>query len=208
MPTLATMKARIATELERDDLSAEIADAINDAIAEHERRRFWFNQSRALTFDTVAAQRAYGLADASWIPNVIEIDRMFVTISGQNRPLLKVAPGDLEELNDTTATSGEPSCWGYIGTEIILYPTPADAYTVRAVAHYRLAALADGDSNAWTTEAEALIRRQARQFIRSEIEQDHDGAAAIQPLIDRALGGLLAETSRRAATGRIRPTSF
>lgn len=209
MTTFAVLKARIATELERDDLTDPIANAVLDAVKEYERERFWFNESRDLTFSTVAGQRAYTTAAGAWIPRVITVDDLFLTVSTQNRPLRKEDPAALELLNDASSPNGEPYAWAWLNDSIILYPTPDDAYTVRAVAHWRLADLsADGDSNAWTTYAEPLIRYRATQLIHQTVSRDAEGAALLEPLIAKALADLRAETSRRKTTGRIRPTSF
>lgn len=209
MATLGAMKSRIASELDRSDLSSNIADAITDAIAEHERERFWFNESRDLTFATVAAQRIYTTADATWIPNVIEIDAMFVTVGGQNRPLDKMTASESEWLSDSSASSGAPFSWAYFDNSIYLYPLPDTAYTVRALAHYRLAALTDdSQSNAWTTEAEQLIRRSAKLLLALDVTQDGGDLAAFDPAAQRALASLRAETSRRKTIGRLTPTQF
>jgi len=209
MPTLAVLKSRIASEMERSDLTGAIANAISDAIEEYGKERFWFNESRNLTFSTVALQREYGAADASWIPNLVTVDALFVTIGGQVRDLGKENPAILELFNDSSTPSGQPYAWAVLDSNIILYPTPDQAYTVRAVAHYRLDALTDDtQSNAWTTEAERLIRRRAKQLLQMEVILDAEGAQMTEPLIGEALDSLRAETSRRAVLGRMRPSQF
>lgn len=203
MATLSTMKTRIATELDRSDLTGSIANAIADAIAEYEQDRFWFNESRDLTFTTVAAQRIYTSSDASWIADVIEIDDLFVTVSGNNRCLDRISPEESELLSDSYASQGAPYAWAYFNKNIYLYPYPDATYTVRALAHYRLSAVSDGTSNAWTTEAERLIRRRAKQLIYAEMMSDPQQALAQQPLIEQEYNRLKAESSRRRATGII-----
>jgi hypothetical protein len=209
MATLSTMKSRLADELARSDLTSQIADAINDAIAEHERERFWFNESRDKTFSTVADQRVYTASDASWISQIIEIDDLFVTVSGQNRRMCKEDPSHMELLSDSSGSSGAPYSWAYLDNSIQLYPIPDQAYTVRAVGHVRLTALAsDAESNAWTTEAEQLIRHPARLLVQGVILKDGEGASGSAQLAERALGLLRAETSRRKTLGRIQATQF
>lgn len=209
MPTLAILKARIATELDRTNISSQIASAITDAIAEHERERFWFNESRDLTFSTVTAQRIYTTAAASWIPDVIEIDDMFVTVGGVSRRMTKEDPSVLELLSVSNGTSGSPFLWSYFNKSIVLYPVPDTAYTVRALAHYRLAALTDdSQTNAWTTEAEQLIRRTAKIILAIDVTSDRDGAMSLDTVLQANLANLRAETSRRKTLGRIQPTAF
>lgn len=208
MTTLAVMKSRIANELSRSDLTSEIATAISDAIAIHERERFWFNESRDKTFSTVAAQRVYTTSDASWISDIIEIDDLFVTVSGRQIRMDKADPTELELLS-TSTTTGYPYLWAYLNSTIILYPTPDAIYTVRGVGHVRLTTLSgDSDSNAWTTQAEALIRQTAKASLYAELLRDMEGAQVQSLLIQTTLERLRAETSRRKTVGQIVPTHF
>lgn len=93
--------------------------------------------------------------------------------------------------------------------QILLYPTPNDAYTMRIYAHYRLPALAsDSETNAWTDDAEELIRTHAKQLLYLDPLEDDQGAARMGVKIPELLAGLRSETSARMGTGRIRPTQF
>ena len=55
---LAAMKARIADEFARDDLTEQIALAIVDAIKFYKDQRFEFNESRDITFATAPSTLA------------------------------------------------------------------------------------------------------------------------------------------------------
>lgn len=209
MATLAVMKARIATELDRSDLTAQIADAISDAIAEYEGERFWFNESRDKTFQTVASQRIYTSSDASWIADIVEIDALYATVGGVNRIMDRAMAEESELLADNVAAEGAPFEWTYYNKNIYLYPIPDQAYTIRALGHVRLATLAsDSESNAWTTEAERLIRRRAKGLIQAEIMKDAEGAMASDMLSKEEFERLKRESSRRRSTGVIMPTQF
>lgn len=209
MATLATMKSRIASELARDDLTSQIASAISDAIAFHEVERFWFNQTRTITFDTVSSQVAYTSSDNQYIPYIIRLDRLFFDETGQIYDLDRYEPQDFEFISNNSTTTGRPTAYTYTDSTIRIWPTPDAAYSMRAYAHYKLTSIsADGDTNAWTTEAEELIRTAAKLRIYLDVTKDYEAAAAmqakIQPLIDR----LSSETSSRLSTGRITPTDF
>ena len=211
MSTFGTMKTRIANELERPDLLAGsfIDNAIQDAIKTWESTRFWFNESRALTFSTVADQRFYTSADASWIATVVEIDSLFLTVAGQNRILRKEEPDELELLADATAAQGEPYCYALLNGELQLYPIPTDAYTVRAIGVKRLSSLSEeGDTNAWMTDAERLIRNSAKAILCAETLFDDAAAARYAGLAGLQEITLKAETSKRRATGTLQPTAF
>jgi hypothetical protein len=77
MGTLADLKSRIALELARTDLTAQIGNAVSDAIKFYGSERFWFNQSRSITFPTVNGQQAYGASDQALIPSLIKIDDVY-----------------------------------------------------------------------------------------------------------------------------------
>lgn len=206
MGTLADLKSRIALELARTDLSAQIANAINDAIKFYGRERFWFNQSRNITFITVDGQDAYGATDQVLIPNLIKIDDIF--FSDEKYPLDRYSATDFEMLTGGSTANGRPCAYTYTDNQIFLYPTPNAAYTLRLYAHYRLPVLADGDTNAWTDDAEELIRTHAKQILYLDSLEDDQGAARMGVKIPELLSVLRAETSARMGTGRIRPTQF
>lgn len=206
MGTLADLKSRIALELARTDLSAQIANAINDAIKFYGRERFWFNQSRNITFITVDGQQAYGALDQVLIPNLIKIDDIF--FSDDKYPLDRYSATDFEMLTGGSTANGRPCAYTYTDNQIFLYPTPNAAYTLRLYAHYRLPVLADGDTNAWTDDAEELIRTHAKQILYLDSLEDDQGAARMGVKIPELLSVLRAETSARMGTGRIRPTQF
>lgn len=206
MGTLADLKSRIALELARTDLSAQIANAVNDAIKYYGRERFWFNQSRNITFVTVNGQQAYGATEQALIPNLIKIDGIF--FSDEKYPLDRYSATDFEMLTGGSTANGRPYAFTYTDNQIFLYPTPNAAYTLRLYAHYRLPVLADGDTNAWTDDAEELIRTHAKQILYLDALEDDQGAARMSVKIPELLAVLRAETSSRMGTGRIRPTQF
>src|SRR5215475_9466078 len=53
MPTLGDLKAKIAQDLRRSNLGSEIADAIPDAIRDHETERFWFNETDVVPYTLI-----------------------------------------------------------------------------------------------------------------------------------------------------------
>ena len=82
--SFGAIKARIMNELVRPDLTSEIALAISDAIKEASKERFWFNELRGISFDTVAGQDFYDVHDLADIPLIGRIDSLsIVTPQGQ-----------------------------------------------------------------------------------------------------------------------------
>lgn len=207
MTTLGDLKSRIATDLTRSDLTSQIASAVSDAIAHYEASRFWFNQSRSLTFSTVAGQMDYTVSDLADISTLIGINAMFCIDGTQTIPMDWYEPGDFELL--TTTTQGRPDLFTYTDSSIRLWPKPIKAYTMRLHCHYRLSDLSgDSDSNAWTTYAEQLIRCHAKLLLYANVLEDDQGAARMQGQVQAHKDKLDYETSRRLASGHINAAEF
>lgn len=198
MTDYATMRSRIADELANDGdiTSAQINYAIQDTIKQFERRPWWFNQKTA-TFATVAAQENYGSADLADIPNIVSIVSATVTYNSLKEPLRAVDYVTIDDEQDGTVT-GIPRLFAVFKEELRLYPIPDDAYTVTLSYIYRLTALsADGDSNAWTTDAEELIRQGAKRRIALNYLNSEEVAARFAVMEREAFVEMMAENRRR-----------
>ena len=206
MATFTEIKAEVAVDISRSDLTTQIAQAVLDAVEYHSTERFWFNETRAHTFVTVAGTADYTITPGSGVLDFITIDWLLSTISGVTEPLTRIAPDEFEDLT-LTSSSGAPCYWTYYNSTFRLYPNPDAVYTIRVAGHYRLTALSGGtDTNAWTTHARNLIRATCRKYLygRAPIQEPEKAQiAAIDE--DQELGRLRRETSRRRGTGIIKP---
>src|SRR5262245_40398537 len=133
MATFAVLKAQIADDLSRSDLTSQIQTAVLDAITYYERKRFYFNESRSLTFNTVANQEFYTSSDAAAIPTMLEIDTAKISITSTDVYALNVVTNDELELvsQNSTIDAGQPSDIAYYNQTFRLYPIPQDVYAVR-----------------------------------------------------------------------------
>lgn len=178
MTTYSVMRARIADEISDSNLTTQINRAIQSAIAHYERQRFYFNTRVTDTFALVADQEYYGSSDLAAIPNLLAIDDMYATISGSRYQIVPVSFDDIAAEQTGTLEADPPYRYAYHAQQIRMFPVPSAARTVTMADHYRLTALsADGDSNAWTTDAEELIRQRAKAIVRIDVE-GHPGAIA------------------------------
>ena len=160
---LTDLKSLIAGDLSRDDLTTQIASAVTASIARWQSKRFWFNQIRSITFNTVANQEFYTSADNAYIPQLLDIDFIKATVNGSTYEVLPKPYAELERKQSLSTITGYPGEYAYYGQSLRLYPIPNGAYSTRISALVRLTALAsDSDSNAWTTEADARDRHHAR----------------------------------------------
>lgn len=210
MTTLATLKAEIADDIARTDLTTQIADAITKAIEHYQKRRFFFNETRDVTFSTVADQAIYTSADNADIPNFYKIDGLFITVSGHTYDLRRIDPLIMEHLQDDSASSGQSTSYSYFNQSLWLYPIPDQAYTVRTQGHIKVAVPAtDAEAdNVWMTHGYELIRARAKASVALHKIRDVELANEARAAELVALEALDAETSQRIGTGRIVPTSW
>jgi hypothetical protein len=198
MTTYATMRTRIADELANDGdiTTAQINYAIQDTIKQYERRPWWWNQKTA-TFSTVDGQEYYSSSDLADIPDIVQIIAATITVSGLKAPLKALDYVSIDDEQDGSV-EGEPRVFAYFKENIRLYPIPNSAYTVTLSYIYRLTALsADADTNAWTTDAEELIRQGAKRRIALNYLESEEVAARFAVMEREAFAELQAENRRR-----------
>jgi|SRR5581483_2822541 len=209
MGTYLDLQNNIASDLSRTDLTSQIKSAIGDAIEQYSNSRFYFNVTRSFTFNTVVGQRAYGASDLAQIPNIIGIDTMFLFDGGRPLELDKYEADEFEWLQSTSTGNGRPCAYTYIDSQILVWPLPNAIYPIRPHMHYVLDPLVnDTDTNAWTNDAEKLIRCHAKLLLYTNVLEDTDGMQRMSVQIQSYMDSLTYQTSARMATGRIRPTSF
>lgn len=223
---LVGMKARIALEIRRDDLTTEIAAAITTAISQYQKERFRFSDITPLappTFATVADRNVYDAADNANIGSMFYIEAINVLIGTTLEMMQRETPEDILLLNQEGASeSGQPESWAYQGNSIIIYPTPNQAYTLYLVGHILIAApLADDTAgNKWMTYAngELLIRSRAKFELATHVTRNEKMAVAMSPdppapgspmgATYRAFCALKGEGNRIVARGRVRSMQF
>jgi len=209
--TLAAMKARIADELARSDIGANISNAINDAITFYQRKRFYFNETgpNGSTFNTVAGQTTYSVSDDPDIPYMYDVDDLFITVANNNYTVKRIDPSQWRILQIPTFR-GQPYQYMFLNQAISFLPIPDRAYQMQIVGHYKLAAPASDTEadNHWMTDAERLIRSCAKRLLYQEVILDADGAAASQAAESESLDDLKSVTATMVRTGFIRPMAL
>lgn len=201
--TLGDLKTRIADELARSDLTAQIALAVSQAIEEACTHRFWFMEVRGMTIPITGGTATYASAD---IANLIEIDRLVLIVSGQRRTLRDMSDDELDLFNDGTAPSGEPYAYSRYGDQLRLYPTPALSYTVSIDGLTKGATLnSDVDSNIWTdaSHGERYIRALAKRQLLADVIRKPDAAQTQDQLAQRYRQELFEQTHSRTASGEM-----
>lgn len=221
---LSTMKARIALELRRSDIDAQIASAINDAIAVYQKERFRFSESvpsAPITFNTVIDQDSYGVGANANIGTLFNIDYLLLTIGTTNFFLDPMNPADLHVYNQQQTMKGQPLWYAYEGNEILLSPIPSGIWPIEIGLFKRVAAPAADDEagNPWMIDGERLIRARAKYEIAVHVTRNPTMAVAMSPDIPSLNGGtvgaayrewksLKGEANRVTSLKRVRAMKF
>ena len=209
--TLGAMRARIANELSRSDLTNEIALAIGDAIALYQTKRFYFNETgpNGSTFNTVANQETYTATDDPDIPFMYDIDDVFVTVGVNNYRLKRLDPS-IFRINQMPYFKGQPYQYMFLNQTISLAPIPNTAYPMQIVGHYKYAAPGSDSeaNNHWMTDAERLIRQCAKRMIYQDVILDADAATACLAGETEAYDALKATSAGMVRNGYIQPMEF
>lgn len=218
MTTLATMKSRIASELRRTNITTQIASAIETAIDAYKHERFWFNETREITFNTVSGQWQYDSSDNADLGNVLRWDYVLSEVGDDYFTLMPMSPVEIEVLNGDGDFEGQPLNWSYYNNQLLIYPIPNEAFAIRVGGLIAKAAPAtDAEANnVWMTHAEKLIRCRAKYELYQHVLMDQVMAAQFNPDNDlgptaKALQELRTRTNWLTNTGGafvITPTQF
>lgn len=198
-----SMQNRIGDEIQDSSLTAQIQNAIQDAIGNYEQNRFYFNQTIG-TFSTVANQEWYTATDFADIPLLIEIDSLQVTIMQVKCP---VQAEDYRQVDRTQSGVwyGPPRVFSYYNEQLRLFPIPDQVYPVTMSYHHRLTPLvAPTDTNAWMKDGEMMIRQTAKSYLAIDVLQEPNIAQGAQVLAQAAFDSLQMETRKRRSNDRLK----
>ena len=216
MTTFLDVRDRVADQLSRSDLSAQIDREIQLAIARYNRRVTWLHEVRAVTLTSVAAQAWYSTVDVSTgagpqdvagrtAVDVSDIQSVRYMRTADYDDLKQVRYSDFERFFDTTGSAGRTSYFTLYAGQIGIWPVPAgvETFTLSVVCKPVIPASAT-DTSVWFDQAQELIENAAASAICRKFLSDGERAQAFKVFEDAAWDELLAESNKKAATGRIR----
>lgn len=199
MSTFAEVKARIASEIKRTTLTAEVAAHTLRAIEFYAKRRTWKNEGVA-TIDTVA-----NTATRATPTGLRDIDRVAVVVNGTDYALTKVTREVMADRQGAAASAGQPVEYSWEGANLKFWPIPDAVYPVNIAGIFDDTALAnDNDTNSWTTIGENLIVARAKHTICRDITIDIEMMTLAQRAEREARNHLFGDTDSRTSTGIVR----
>lgn len=203
------MQNRIADDLLRTDLTAQIQQAIQTAIKYYERTPLYFNQLRQeAAFYTAQGQEFYSSAASPLIKSMVTMNRVTVTVSGNRYSLNPRTPEYLEDTSVNPIVYGQPVDYSYFAETLRFYPIPDNTYPIALSGIKRLSTLQNAtDTNAWVSDAELLIRSRAKYELAVHVLKDQGLASLMKASEMDALAELKGETLKRTPR-KIRPTYF
>ena len=198
------MQTAIAGELARSDLSAEIQREINNAITFYGNKAFWFNEASMATITTVQGQRYYTLP--ANFASVLDVLSTLGTYTYRLEPRTEQYLDQVDWGNDFW--SGYPTDYSFWNGQIRLFPPPQGGLpvTVKGTAILSPQPLVnDGDSNAWLTSAEELIRTRAVRHLYGRYIRDPEQYALYTQLEREALQNLHEKNVGQTGLNTVRP---
>lgn len=203
MGTYLDMQNRIADELARSDLTEQIKKAILSAVDFYKDDRFWFNESEA-QFNTAAG------GEYKAIPTTFgEVDEATVLVSGNRYKLELTSYDRIRAEVLAQSLRGQPARIAFFEQDIWFAPVPDGIYQITLSGLVYLTTLANpNDTNAWTTEAEQLIRHHAKGDLFANVIRNDKEAMKMATLTELVLSKLRQKTVQKIGAGKFKPMRF
>jgi len=207
MTTKQAMIDEISSDTERGsstELTA-IGSKIDAAIRFYQPKRFWFNETRDVVVNTVAATDSYSYATIG--TEFYKVDGVFLT-NGSN--VLELERVNYTDLETVSADTGVPSCYAYINRALRLNRSPDAIYPVRITGHIKIATpdTLSTEDNEWFTEAYDLIMAHAKAELYAHRWEDPSNASVQQVIAAGELRRLQSATHDNVALGYLTATDF
>lgn len=201
MSTFATLKARVADELNKSNLTSQVATAVTRAIEFYADERLEFNEGRSTC--TTTASNDY----VTYPSGLRKADEVFATVSGRTYKLIRRDFDVLEYWHGASDSTGQPMDYAIRDGQLFIYPTPDQAYTLTVTGVYDETALSDDtDTNGWCTGMpQDLIVARAKFTIARDITIDDEMMRNSRLAEVEALARLRSETRRKISSRKVRP---
>lgn len=202
--TFGDMVNRIARELRRDDLTAEIKEAVATAVDHYRGQRFWFNECE------VTAQMTVGTDIYALPTDYKELDEIWLEDSaGQKYDLRQVTYEEIVRVD--TQTNAFPSEFTIYRDQLYVRPPTNRVLTMRMGYQRDIDLTASSTvttSNVWTTDAEEMIRCHAKSDVFEHRLRNIRQADRMAGKARAAWTRLKEDSVDHASSGHIKKTQF
>ena len=201
-----TMVNRMARELRRDNLTADIKDSIVDAIHFYENERWSWQETSSVV--TTTANSPY----LSSLPaGIISLDKVQLDNGGSRYPINARSNDWITDV-DNGNSFGPPYDYALHQGNMRLYPVPDKAYSAHLTYQVQLtevsASASSTATNAWMTDGEAMIRAHAKSLVFAHRLRNVQEAQVMSSVAEREHDRLKAKDRGLVATGKVTKTSF
>lgn len=202
--TFIDMVSRVTIELRRSNIADSVKQAINDAIDEGAKTRFYFNEMH-LSFPTVVGQEYYDDL------GLVELDAAWFANGTQQMPIDTINQLDANTFFGTVNSSGQPELIARYGGKLRLYPIPNSVQTIYVDGFGKLTPsplVNDADTNAWLDDGEQYIRALAKRNILRDVVRDYGEARVVEAISDDYKQQLVETTTLKSSANTLRSTQF
>lgn len=209
--TKADLISKIEDDLTRTDITSQIEDAVDYAIARYKKERFWFNErdNVSVTLSSSVAQLALTALPVQFQ----KIDRVRVKLNSGD--YLDAYPRDRNWIatRQDISITGMPLEYAIYDNALQFDSLADQNYTlvldgVVDISSQTSVSYSNASEAAWFNEARNLIRADAKRDIYINVLKDFEFAAAMKQVVDHEYSELKAQTNRLLSTGVVRPTRF
>lgn len=209
MATFIQMVNRIASDLRRSNLTAQIKDAINDAVREAMDRDdpFWFLEAQSgLTtqFGSTELVGSDGYKEVLWVD--------ILTPPRESLIELTLAEFEDHERYDNYFAYGRPQYWTMFGGKIKIWPPSDQAYSMLASTRFRtyppFPFTTDNQTNIWLQDAELYIRWLAKRNVLRDVIRDYGEARIAEATAETHRQALIDRSHNLQIGNTLRSTKF
>lgn len=208
MSDFGTMKARVASEMKRGDMTAcatAVQSAVLTAIEYYGKRATWFNEFRQESLQTTSGEE-YLTLSASLRP--VRFTSVKVRIDAtRDYPLSSTTFQEIDRV-DASQYIGYPELYAYYDGTLRLYPIPNGTYTMLLAGVRHIPGISAGAStaatNEWLTDCEEIIRCRAKGYLyRDEVHNPQRAEYFFQEA-EKAWRELSRQNTGLRSSGRVR----
>lgn len=198
MATFGETITQIASEINRTDVDTLIGTAIQTALRKHQENKVAFNQEIDSSQSTSASSENLALP-----ADYFSITSIRIVFSANDQKVLRNSTwSDLQRYDNTT--TGRPVAWAIYDGVIKLRPVPDAAYSV-IISYYKKDTIptVNSDTHIWLTNAESLIKWEAKSFLYADVLEDEQRAVWFANMADNELSRILRVSTTQSQSNQL-----